>query len=296
MVAAGALLGVQARVNGALGVGMHSALLASLVSFAGGTALLAVIVTARAGSRAGLARLRSGPTRWYYWLGGLAGGLVVASSAAGAPRIGVSLVSVCLVAGTTAGALLVDRVGLGPGGHQPVTRRRLAGAALAVAAVGLGAIGRPARAGQPLLFIAIVAAGFASAGQQAVNGQLRRVADDVAVAALISFAVGLAGLAAVAVAAAAAGALPRPSWPGTWWFYTGGLYGAVYIAAAAAAVRRLGVLRISLATVGGQLAGSVLLDLVFPEPRAPLTAVAGVGVVLTLIAVAVASTRRAVAV
>jgi transporter family-2 protein len=287
VVAAGGLLGLQGRINGALGTDLHSAILAALLSFTVGTAVLAVVVAVA--HRAGVRRLLRAQIRWWWWLGGFAGAAVVASTAAGVPEVGVALVSVCIVAGTAVGALAADEFGLGPGGRRAVTRARVGGALLAVAAVGLGAIGAQHAAAGSWLFVVLFAAGVASAGQQAANGQLRRAADSTAVASLVSFT---AGTLLLLVAVLFRGDFAGVSWPHTWLMYVGGLLGAVYIALAAAAVQRLGVLRISLATVAGQLAGGVVLDIVWTVPGAHLRGTTIAGAVLTLVAVAVTGLGR----
>ncbi len=287
VVVAGGLLGLQGRINGELGLRLHSSLDAALVSFAVGTVLLAAVVAGA--HRRGLRRLVRQRTRWWWWLGGLAGASVVAGTAAGVPEIGVALVSVCIVAGTVVGGLGVDEAGLGPGGRQRVSRTRVAGAVLAIVAVGLGALGDRHVVVRPALFVALFAAGAASAFQQAANGQLRRVAGSTPVAALVSFT---GGTLALVGAAAAAGDLAGRSWPTQWWLYIGGVLGAGYIALAAASVHRLGVLRLSLATVAGQLVGAVVLDLAWPAPGIELRAMTVVGAVLTLAAVAVTGIGR----
>jgi transporter family-2 protein len=286
VVTAGGLLGVQGRVNGELGTRLHSAVDAALVSFSVGTAILVLVVLGR--DRQGVGRLRRASVRSWWWLGGLAGAAVVGATADGVPQLGIALVSVCIVSGTAVGALAVDAAGLGPGGRHAVTAMRFAGAALAVAAVTIGAVGGRHAAVRPALVLLLFLAGAASAAQQAANGQVRRVAASTAVASLVSFT---GGTVALLLAAVSAGDLGGRSWPHEWWLYTGGAMGVVYIALAAASVSRLGVLRLSLATVAGQLAGAVLLDLVWPEPGAALRASTVVGAVLTLVAVAVAGIR-----
>jgi transporter family-2 protein len=287
VVVAGALLALQARINGQLGQRLHSAIDAALVSFSVGTALLVVVVAVA--HRDGLRRLRAGRVRWWWWLGGLAGAAVVASTAEGVPQVGVALVSVCIVAGTAVGALSVDAAGLGPGGRQRVTSLRFVGALLAVAAVALGALGDHSGSVRPALFIALFAAGAASGLQQAANGQVRRVAASTAVASVVSFAGGTVALVAVA---ALRGDLAGRTLPHPGWLYAGGALGAVYIAVAASAVERLGVLRVSLATVAGQLAGAVVLDVVWPAPGTHLHLTTILGAVLTLGAVGVVGIRR----
>jgi transporter family-2 protein len=287
VVVAGGLLGLQGRINGELGRRVHSAIDAATISFGVGTlVLLAVVGTSR---RRELRRLRPSAVRWWWWLGGLAGAVVVATTAEGVPQIGVALVSVCIVAGTAVGALLVDEIGLGPGGRQSVSLVRLAGAALAVGAVALGAIGGHGTVARPALFAGLFAAGAGSAWQQAGNGQLRRISQSTPVASFVSFLGGTIGL---VIAASVQGDLSGRSWPQSWWLYIGGLLGAVYIALAASVVGRLGVLRLSLATVAGQLVGAVLLDAVWPAPGIELRATTVVGAALTLLAVAVSGLGR----
>jgi transporter family-2 protein len=287
VVLAGALLGLQGRINGELGHRLGSAVAAALVSFAVGSVLFVVLVAAR--HRSALARLRRDRGRWWWWLGGLAGAAVVASTADGVPRRGAGLVPVRIVAGTAVGALAVDELGLGPGGRQHLSTTRLAGAVLAVAAVALGALGDRHAAVRPELFAVLFLAGAASAWQQAANGQLRRTAASVPVASLVSFA---GGTLALLVLTALRDDLSAGRWPPQWWLYVGGVLGALYIALAAASVSRLGVLRLSLATVAGQLLGAVLLDVVWPAPGTRLHVLTVVGAVLTLVAVAVSGVRR----
>jgi bacterial/archaeal transporter family-2 protein len=287
VTAAGGLLGLQGRINGALGGRLHSAIAAATVSFVVGTMLLAVFVAVR--QRRALLSLRRREVAWWWWLGGLAGAAVVASTAQGVPEIGVALVTVCVVAGTTVGALGVDQLGLGPGGRQHATLMRLMGAVLAVAAVGLGVLGDSHAVVRPALFGALFLAGAASAFQQAANGQVRRVADSTAVASLVSFT---GGTLALVVTSSVRGDLSGVAWPGEWWLYIGGALGAIYIALAATAVGEVGVLRLSLATVAGQLVAAVVLDVAWPAPGIHLRVQTVVGALLTLAAVAVTGIGR----
>ncbi|MGI8681808.1 MAG: DMT family transporter [Mycobacteriales bacterium] len=285
-VAGGVLQAGQARVNGALEerVGV---LPTSLASFGVGLVLLVGLVAASAARRRAVAGVLSGRGRWWWRLGGLGGASVVAVQALGVPLIGVALVSVCLVAGQTVGGLVVDRFGLGPGGAHRLTAARIFGAVLAVLAVALGGAGRFS-AVRPVLLALLVAAGVLGAAQAAANGQLREVTGDPLVAALVNFVVGFSALGVAALAAMSAGSISTPQWPTSPLLYAGGLGGTAFIAIAAFTVRSLGVLRLTLATVTGQLLGAVVLDLVAPRPggRLPLATLLAVG--LTLLAVAVA--------
>ncbi|HEV2889907.1 MAG TPA: DMT family transporter [Frankiaceae bacterium] len=280
-VVAGAALAGQARVNGALAVRVGDAVVAALVSFGGGTLALlsAALVTGRWRAAA---RLRGG-TRWWWWLGGLCGAALVASSAVAVPEVGVALTSVAVVAGATTGSLVVDRYGLSPRGHQPLTRPRLVSAAIAVAGLAVGSFGRGGEV-RPLLLVAVGVAGFATAAQQAANGHLNRHSGEALVAASVSFLVGTAAL-ALGVLVLSPSLRAWPSNPG---LYLGGLGGAAYIALGALAVGRLGVLRLTLGTVAGQLAFGVVLDGLVPTGGG-LTLASVLAAACTLVAVVVAS-------
>lgn len=273
---AGAMVGVQGRLNGELATRMHSALEAAMASFIVGLVIVAAIVPFH---RAGVRRLRPSTVVSWWWLGGLGGAFLLTSSAHAVPEIGVALVSVCLVAGTTTGALLTDQFGLGPSGRHRASFWRLAGVVLVIAAVAIGALGESSASLRPALFIVLFAAGAASAVQQAANGQLRLVADDVVAATFVNFVVGTLALVVVVLAA---GQFSAHSWPSAPWLYLGGPLGVVYILVGAATVRALGVLRFVLAAVAGQLLAAVVIDALWPEPGTSLRIATVVGAVVTL--------------
>jgi len=286
-VLSGALVAVQQRVNGQLGVDLGAPLTAALVSFGTGLAAVAAVVLARPHARAALARVREVP--WWSRLAGLGGASLVAVGAFATPQIGVALLTIGLVAGQTGGGLLVDRLGLGPGGAHLLTLPRLAGAALCLFAVGLGALGPDARGADPLLLVLVVAAGFLIALQQALNGRVRRTTGNAAVATLLNFVVGTVALAVGVLLLALARGLPTGHWPGPdrWYLYLGGPIGAWFVAVAAVVVRHLGVLRLGLAVVAGQLAGGLAVDLAAPATGSGIALATVVGALLTLVAVGV---------
>jgi transporter family-2 protein len=286
-VVSGSLVALQQRVNGELGVVLDDALLAALVSFGTGLVVVVAVVVARPRSRAAVAAVRRVP--WWARLGGLGGASLVAAGAAAAPRIGVALLTVGLVAGQTTGGLVVDRAGLGPGGTHLLTWPRLAGAALCLVAVAIGTLGRSSGRAEPVLLALVVGAGFLIALQQAFNGRVRMATGDAGVATLVNFVVGTTALGlAVAVAVAVRG-LPTGEWPGAdrWYLYLGGPIGASFVAVAAVVVRRLGVLRLGLAVIAGQIVGAIAVDLALPANKDGIAPATVLGAVLTLVAVAV---------
>lgn len=295
---AGMLIAAQSRVNGGfavrLGEGAGAAVVTALVSFAVGTSAVAAFTLASPRARRALRPPWPESVRWWFLLGGLGGATLVAVSAAAVPLLGVALLGVGIVAGQTAGGLLVDRFGIGPGGRRPVTAPRLVGALLAVVAVGLGAVGTRAGEGSPLMLLLVAFAGFLVAGQVAVNGRLAGAVGDFRVASLVSFVGGTAILALLAGAIAVAGVMPPLNFPPFSVLWLGGLGGAIYITLSAAIVHRLGVLRLTLAVVAGQLLAGVAFDALAPVPGQGLTVAAVVGTLLTFAAVTVAGrgTRR----
>ena len=286
-VASGALVALQQRINGDLKTELGDALLTALVSFGTGLVAVVAVVAARPASRAAVARVRDVP--WVQRLGGLGGASLVAVGAAAAPEIGVALLTVGLVAGQTSGGLVVDRFGLGPGGAHALTAARAAGALLCLVAVGISVLGDVARAADPLLLVLVVAAGFAISVQQALNGRVRRATGDAAVATLVNFVVGSVALALGVLVHTAFAGLDVGAWPGAdqWYLYSGGPMGATFVAVAAIVVRRLGVLRLGLAVVAGQLFGALLLDLTLPVHGQGVELLTVVGVALTLVAIAI---------
>ncbi len=284
-VVSGALVAFQQRVNGDLAHSLDDPVLAAVVSFVTGLALVAAVVAARPQARERLAGLASLP-RWQR-LGGLGGATLVAVGAAAAPRIGVAPLTVGLVAGSTVGGLVVDRTGLGPGGARPLTPHRLAGAALCLAAIAVSAA-EGLHAASPLLLGLVLLAGCLVSVQQALNGRARQ-ASDATVATLQNFVVGTLALLTVLLLHATLTGIHAASWPGPdrWWLYLGGPIGATFVAVAAVVVRRLGVLRLGLAITAGQVMGALLLDL---GRGVAATTVIGAG--LTLVAVALSGAAR----
>ena len=277
-VLSGALVALQQQLNGDLGRSLHDPLLAAVVSFGTGLVVVTTLLLVRRSSRLALPRAWALP--WWTRLGGLGGASLVAAGAAAAPEIGVALLTVGLVAGSTVGGLAVDRAGLGPGGHRPLTRARLVGAALCLVAIAISAVAGLKDA-SPLLLSLVVGAGAFIALQQALNGRVRQAAD-ATVATFVNFVAGTSALLLGLGAKALLVGVNAERWPSQWWLYLGGPMGATFVAVAALVVRRLGVLRLGLAVTAGQLLGGIVLDLGRGVANTTLIAA-----VLTMTAVAV---------
>lgn len=110
-----------------------------------------------------------------------------------------------------------------------------------------------------IAMIAVVFGGAATALQAPTNARMMTAVGSPVNAAFASFAIGTAALGILAVLLqarpdmAASRALP-------WYAWVGGLYGAIFVVAAAWGVPRLGVATTIILMVAGQLLLSVALD------------------------------------
>lgn len=291
MLVSGALVAVQSQVNGALagevGGGASGGLTAALVSFGGGLVLLCGGLAGSGSMRRGLrsirAGVRDGLLRPWQVVGGAAGAFLVATQGFTVATIGVALFTVAVVGGQTASGLLVDHHGVGPSGRQPVSTPRLLGAALTVGAVALSSsqrLGGPDALSAAALALAVLplVAGAGIAWQQAVNGQVSRTGGPWA-ATWLNFAVGTTVL-TLALVASLLVAGPVGTLPGTWWLYTGGPIGVVFICSAAVLVRVHGVLVLGLCTVCGQVGAALVVDHVVGNGGLGTLSVVGAAVTL----------------
>ena len=96
--------------------------------------------------------------------------------------------------------------------------------------------------------------------QAALNSALRQQLGRPEWAALVSFLVGSAGLAAL-LAALRLPVPPSGAWArAPWWSYVGGLLGAFFVALTVVLTPRLGVLATVALLLAGQLLGAAFLD------------------------------------
>jgi transporter family-2 protein len=291
-VVAGVTLAVQSRINGELAVRLADPIGAATISFGSGLLVLAVLVPLLPVGRAGLGHLRTAlrerRIRPWQCVGGMCGGFLVATQGLTVPTLGVAVFIVALVAGQSSSSLLVDRVGAGPAGPQPVTAPRLAGAVLTVCAVLLAVGDRIGHPSALALAVLPLVAGLGIAWQQAVNGHVRMVSGSAMVAGLVNFVMGTTVLLVAFAVSVAWRGLPDHLPRGPWWLYVGGTLGIVFIAVGAAVVRYTGVLLLGLSMIAGQVMGALLVDTVVPGAAGRPGWNTVVGAMLTLVAVAVA--------
>lgn len=130
---AGACLPVQGGINNTLKDWTNHTLIAALISFAGGTLTLAIIVFA---ARLPLPHLAAiGQTKWWHFTGGLFGAFVVSVIIFLVPRLGAVTILGLAVTGQMVASLVLDHYGLLGYPVQEITPLRLLGVALLICGV-----------------------------------------------------------------------------------------------------------------------------------------------------------------
>ena len=287
----GAMIALQARANGELSHRLDNGLQAALVSFSSGLLIILIITPFSPHIKEGIRNLRGAVTRkeiarWKLFAGTL-GGSFVAIQTQVVPLIGVAIFSVASIAGQTAMSLVVDRIGLTGGGKKLISPRRVIAAVLTVFAVLVSVWDRIDANNLSLL---AVTAGCVAGGvvgvQRALNGQINEHSHQSFATSLLNFITGTSFLVLVIFAGVALGITDLSPLPtGPWWIYTGGVIGVVYIAFTSTIVQHLGVLTFTLFSVGGQLAASLVIDLVSPTDGVSVSAYLVTGLAMTYVGV-----------
>ena len=287
----GAMIALQARANGELSHRLDNGLQAALVSFSSGLLIILLITPFSPHIKEGIKNLRSAVAnkeiaRWKLFAGAL-GGSFVAIQTQIVPLIGVAIYSVAAIAGQTAMSLVVDRIGLTGGGKKLISPRRVIAAVLTVIAVLVSVWDRIDA--NNLSMLAVTAgciAGAVVGVQRALNGQINEHSHQSFTTSLLNFITGTTFLVILILIGVVLGKnelSPLPAGP--WWIYTGGVIGVIYIAFTSTIVQHLGVLTFTLFSVGGQLAGSLVIDLVSPTDGVSVSAYLITGLAMTYIGV-----------
>ena len=289
----GVMIALQARANGELSHRLDNGLQAALVSFGSGLLIILIITPFSSHIKEGIGNLKAAIAqkelaRWKLFAGAL-GGSFVAIQTQIVPLIGVAIYSVASIAGQTAMSLVVDRIGLTGGGKKLISPRRVMAAVLTVIAVLVSVWDRIDA--DNLSMIAVTAgciAGAVVGVQRALNGQINEHSHQSFTTSLLNFITGTSFLVILILIGIALGKnelSPLP--PGPWWIYTGGVIGVIYIAFTSTVVQHLGVLTFTLFSVGGQLAASLVIDLVSPTDGVSVSAYLVTGLAMTYVGVIV---------
>ena len=283
----GIMIALQARANGELSHRLNNGVQAALISFGSGLLIIALAALFSPAIKEGARNLRSAVhrnelPRWTLFAGAL-GGTFVGIQTHVVPVIGVAIYSVASIAGQTAASLLVDRLGITGGGKKQITLRRLAAALFTVFAVFISVFDRIEAA--DLAIFAVILAGLAGAVvgvQRALNGRINEYSHQSYTTSLLNFIMGTTFLTILLTLLLIFGdtkVSPLPAGP--WWIYTGGVIGVIYIAFTSKIVQHLGVLTFTLFSVGGNLLGSLIIDLVSPTDGVRVSWYLVIGIAMT---------------
>ena len=294
----GVMIALQAKANGELSHRLDNAPQAALISFSSGLVFIAIYALFSTQIKTGLRRLKAAVSagqipRWRLLAGAL-GGSFVAIQTSVVPLIGVAVYSVASIAGQTATSLIVDRIGFTGGGPNLISKRRVSAALITVVAVLVSVADKIEAHSFSFLAVALALLAGALVGvQRALNGQINEYSGNSYTTSLLNFITGTSFLVISLLLLVLLGKVelqPLPSGP--WWIYTGGVIGVIYIAATAFIVQHLGVLTFTLISVGGQLFGSLLIDIYAPSEGVSVSWFLVSGIALTYVGVVVGGARQ----
>ncbi|MEW1979404.1 DMT family transporter [Citricoccus sp. NPDC079358] len=322
-LAGGVAIAVQARITGALRTELGDASLAATVTFGSGLVLMLLVNGLVRANRRGVVRLVRGAVTgrfpWVFAFSGLLGAFAVYGQAVTVDLVGVALFSLVFISGQMLSSTVMDTVGWVPSGRHRLSLRRSVGVLAGLAGVGLAlsprllgggfgsgfgsglgggsGSGSGGDAAGPEMFLAlglplllVLAGGLLQPPQMAMNAVMGAAVSRVEPLVLFNYLVGTLALLVVAAPQIAAGGLARLPWgPGDWWYYTGGLLGSVVVIGGALLTRTIGSLLFTLGLVAGQLAGSLVVDAVWPTRGAEVTWQVMTGAIVTLLALVLAS-------
>ncbi|CAB4957476.1 unannotated protein [freshwater metagenome] len=297
-VLTGVMIAEQARANSELSIRIGNSVEAAFVSFTSGLIIIAVITLFNPTIKLGLKNLRtavkSGQMGSWRLLAGALGGAAIAISTHVVPLIGVALYSVATISGQTAVSLLVDRIGLAGGERKLISLRRVIAALITVLAVLVSVLDKISIDKFQLFAVVLgLCAGVIIGIQRSLNGSINVHSKASYATSLLNFIMGSTFLALLTLALLILhGDAINPLPSGPWWIYTGGVVGVIYIAMSSIVVQHLGVLTFVLFSVGGQLLGSLIFDIIAPTEGAHVTAYLISGIVMTYIGVVVGGESR----
>ena len=264
------LIAFQARANGELSHLLGNPIQAATVSFGSGLIIIAIFAATHHGMKQGLLGIKraviEGNLKRWNLFAGMLGGIFVAIQTNTVPLIGVAIYSVASISGQTASSLIVDAFGLTGGVKKHITFRRILASLITVLAVLISVWDRIDAKDLSLIPVALAGLAGSIVGiQRALNGKINIYSGQHWTTSLLNFITGTSFLLILTAILIPTGHYKFEQLPTTpWWIYTGGVLGVIYIAYSATIVQHLGVLASTLLSVGGNLFGALLIDLIAP--------------------------------
>ncbi len=283
----GAMISLQARINGELSHRLNNGLQAALFSFGSGLLVISFITLFNPKLKTGLKNLRAAVAqkkiaRWKLFAGSL-GGTFVAIQTQTVPLVGVAIFTVASISGQTVMSLFVDRLGYTGGGKRLITKRRVLAVTITIVAVAVSVLDRIDAKNLSFFTVLIgCTAGLLVGFQRALNGQINEHSKEGFTTSLLNFASGTLLLVSVFLIGIATNKVEFTPFPlGPLWMYFGGVMGVIYISFAASIVQQLGVLTFTLFSVGGQLVSSLVIDIVAPTKGVSISYYLIIGILMT---------------
>jgi transporter family-2 protein len=133
VVAAGALIPLQAGINASLRGALNSPLFAAVTNFTVGGLLLASYALVSRSPLPALADAAKAP--WWNWVGGSMGAMLVLTGVVLSHRLGAATFVACIILGQLASSVLLDHFGLAGFSQHSVNGMRIFGLVLLAAGV-----------------------------------------------------------------------------------------------------------------------------------------------------------------
>lgn len=133
VIAAGALIPLQAGINASLRGALNSPLFAAVANFTVGGLLLAGYALLSRAPLPALSEAAKAP--WWNWVGGTMGACLVLTGVLLSHRLGAATFVACIILGQLTSSVLLDHFGLAGFSQHPVNPMRIVGLTLLAAGV-----------------------------------------------------------------------------------------------------------------------------------------------------------------
>lgn len=272
-LAAGLILPLQTSANTKLSKKCGSSVFASLFTFTEALIILSIFVLISEKSISiNFTLLAKQP--WWIWTGGAWGVIFVAMSALLCAKIGVVQTTILPVFGQIVMSILIDSFGLFNSTVIPVTTFKILGAILVFAGIVVSnvKIGEKKEKTEAekkdfslktfFYMLAGILVGMIGAIQTAINAQVGIVLNSTSKATILSFAGGIifALFLSIFIIIKSKGMPFNKNETRTWWMYTGGILGLIYVYANIALATKAGTAITVVMMLLGSTAGGLVID------------------------------------